>query len=278
MRRIICVSCWLFLVASISLVVLPGCTNPAGDKGGKDAGKDKDKGAHADPPAGPHGGPYAEWGTVLGVDCHVEFTVDPKTKQVTLYVLDEHCKNSAKLDPKKITKMKLTITKPAPLFSIELTYDAEKSKDNKGLAFVGTHDRFGEQADFKGTIDAKVEGAKDPSGEFPNPNYKKSARLRELYLKPGGIYTEADIKANGNTTPVEKFAGKIFKHSKDVKPGDKICPITDQKANAECAWIVNGQRYEFCCQPCVDDFIVMAHDDEEKLKIKPAKEYVQKGN
>src|SRR5262249_5295427 len=33
---------------------------------------------------------------------------------------------------------------------------------------------------------------------------------RELFLTPGGVYTAADIQANGNTTPAEKFKGKQF--------------------------------------------------------------------
>ena len=56
---------------------------------------------------------------------------------------------------------------------------------------------------------------------------------------------------------------------------DKICPVTKNKAEAECAWVVQGQRYEFCCPPCLDKFMRWAHNEPEK--VKNANEYVFKG-
>lgn len=88
---------------------------------------------------------------------------------------------------------------------------------------------------------------------------------RELYLTPGGIYTAADIEANGNQTASQKFAG--FKSAHDMNPqtGDKICPVTQTKANSKCSWIVNAKTYEFCCPPCVDEFVKMAKNSPEKI-------------
>lgn len=89
---------------------------------------------------------------------------------------------------------------------------------------------------------------------------------RELYLTAGGKYTEADVEANGRQTASQKFAG--FKAAHDLNPqaGDKICPITLTKANPKCSWIINGQTYEFCCPPCVDEFVRLAKTEPEKLK------------
>ena len=42
---------------------------------------------------------------------------------------------------------------------------------------------------------------------------------RELYLTPGGIYTQADIEANGNLTASQKFKGFMAKHDMHPKPG-----------------------------------------------------------
>jgi hypothetical protein len=69
----------------------------------------------------------------------------------------------------------------------------------------------------------------------------------------------ADVAANGNMTASEKFKGFQAKH--DMKPnvGDRICPITETKANPNCVWIVDGKKYEFCCPPCVDEFVKMAN-------------------
>jgi hypothetical protein len=98
-------------------------------------------------------------------------------------------------------------------------------------------------------------------------DYKAPKKSASLYLTPGGIYSAADIKANGDTTPDIKYKDVRFKHSHDpLRPGDKVCPITSKHANSECAWIVDGQRYEFCCKPCIDDFIEWAHHDTAKIR------------
>ena len=88
---------------------------------------------------------------------------------------------------------------------------------------------------------------------------------KALYLTPGGKYTEADIEANGSVTVSQKF--KTFKSAHDMhpKPGDKICPITLTKANPKCTWVIGGKEYEFCCPPCVDEFVRMAKQEPEKI-------------
>ncbi len=97
---------------------------------------------------------------------------------------------------------------------------------------------------------------------------------KELYLKAGGIYTEADIKANGNMTASQKFKGLVSKHDTKPKPGEKICPISMTKANPKFTWIVNGKPYEFCCPPCVDEFVTWAKMQPDVIKA--PEEYVKK--
>lgn len=97
---------------------------------------------------------------------------------------------------------------------------------------------------------------------------------RRLYLTPGGKYTATDIAANGNQTASEKFKGFSAAHEHQTKPGDRLCPVTRTKANPACAWIVGGQRYEFCCPPCVDEFVKLAKEKPDQ--IKPPTEYVKK--
>jgi YHS domain-containing protein len=96
----------------------------------------------------------------------------------------------------------------------------------------------------------------------------------ELYLTPGGLYTEADIQANGNTTASRKFSGIKPVHDAHPWPGDKLCPISLTKANAKFTWIIGGQAYEFCCPPCVDEFLRKAKEHPEE--IRDPQEYVQK--
>jgi len=101
-------------------------------------------------------------------------------------------------------------------------------------------------------------------GEMPET--VADAAERELYLTAGGKYTAADIEANGRQTASQKFAG--FKSTHDLNPqvGDKIRPITLTKANPKCSWVIDGQTYEFCCPPCVDEFVKLAKTEPEKLK------------
>lgn len=97
---------------------------------------------------------------------------------------------------------------------------------------------------------------------------------RELYLTPGGKYTEADIAANGSVTASQKFRGLRSSHDMSPKAGDKICPVTETKANPAFTWVVGGQTYEFCCPPCVDEFVRAAKVATDDLK--PPSEYVKR--
>ncbi len=97
---------------------------------------------------------------------------------------------------------------------------------------------------------------------------------KALYLTPGGIYTQADVEANGNITASQKFASFQPKHDLKPKSGDKICPVTLTKANPKCAWIIGGKNYEFCCPPCVDEFVALAKTKPEEVK---APEHYVKG-
>lgn len=89
---------------------------------------------------------------------------------------------------------------------------------------------------------------------------------RKLYLTPGGLYTQADIEANGNVTASKKFAAFNAAHDLKPKAGDKLCPVTLTKANPQCSWIVGGKTYEFCCPPCVDEFVTLAKTKPEEVK------------
>ena len=89
---------------------------------------------------------------------------------------------------------------------------------------------------------------------------------KNLYLTPGGLYTQADIEANGNVTVSQKFATFQAAHDLNPKVGDKICPVTLTKANPKCSWIVGGKTYEFCCPPCVDEFVKLAKSKPEEVK------------
>lgn len=111
-------------------------------------------------------------------------------------------------------------------------------------------------------------------GDDIMPDKVSDAEERQLYLTPGGLYTEADIRANGNVTASQKFATFKSAHDMKPKPGDKICPVTMTKANPKCSWIIGGKSYEFCCPPCVDEFVKLAKESPGDVK-QPA-DYVKK--
>ncbi|MFM7207809.1 MAG: hypothetical protein ACKO4T_14195 [Planctomycetaceae bacterium] len=88
----------------------------------------------------------------------------------------------------------------------------------------------------------------------------------KLFLTPGGRYTDADIAANSRQTAQQKFKGFQAKHDANPKPGDRLCPISETKANPLCAWVIGGKSYEFCCPPCVEEFVRMAKETPDAIK------------
>ncbi len=96
---------------------------------------------------------------------------------------------------------------------------------------------------------------------------------RQLYLTPGGAYSEEDIAANDGATPSMKFAGFRAAHDFNPQPGDPICPITRTKANPDCTWVIAGQEYAFCCPPCIDEFVQWAKDEPDR--VEPPEAYIR---
>jgi hypothetical protein len=156
-------------------------------------------------------------------------------------------------------------------------------------------DPEGKTTQFVGTLPAELRGSKVevtvPSitiagerfrffipaggdGHDKMPPKVASDAERQLYLTPGGMYTEADIEANGRRTASQAFEGMMPSHDARPKPGDKVCPISETKANEKFTWVVGGQTYEFCCPPCVDEFVKLAKEHPEA--VKPPSEYVKK--
>jgi len=244
-------------------------------------------GAHDHPNEGPHGGALAEWGDE---EFHAEFTVDHKMQEATVYILDSSAKNSK---PIKATSITLALKLQPP---ITITLSAKpQDGDSAGASsrFAGKHETLGTKQNFSGTISGDING-KPYAGDFKEEEHKdgkpgdgKQSRTsvmpegaggtpaeRNLFLTPGGIYAAADIKANGNAVPSDKYRGISWPHDDDLQPGDRICPVTTNKADERCTWIVNGKKYEFCCTPCLDKFVKLAKQQPEKIKDPEA--YIKK--
>ena len=254
----------------LGLAIFAGCLQETSSPPGpepKAAKKGDAKESEHSHTEGPHGGPLAEWGAE---DYHAEFTVDHSAREATVYILGSDAKTPA---PIRADKILLSINKPS--FQIELAATPQDS-DPKGKSsrFVGKHAHFGKDRLFAGTISGEVDG-KPYAGDFKEErhNHDKAAangnresREAKVFLTPGGIYTDADIEKNGNTVPSAKFKDIYWSHDDNLKAGDRVCPVTDNKADPQCYWWVNGQKYEFCCPPCLEKFVRWAKETPEKVK------------
>ena len=166
-------------VFSAGAIGLFGCKDPnTGGKKSDDKTQSKEKSGekktdatpHDHPTEGPHGGVLVEWGDDI---FHVEFTVDAATKTATLYILDDKAKPSSKIDAGKISKVKVHIINTKPPVAVEMKHDAKKSSDKDGVAFVGTHERYGQPGEIHGSVDGVVEGHPPFSGDFKTKSGEK---------------------------------------------------------------------------------------------------------
>lgn len=142
-----------------------GCNKPADTpkaddkKGEKAAKKDDDHGDHGE---GPHGGTVIELGKY-----HGEFVVDHGKKTATVYILDGKVKNA---EPISAAKLSLSIKQPA--FQVDLVA-VPQDGDPKGKSsrFVATHDNFGKEQEFEGTVSGEIDG-KPYLGDFKEEEHK----------------------------------------------------------------------------------------------------------
>jgi hypothetical protein len=87
-----------------------------------------------------------------------------------------------------------------------------------------------------------------------------------LYATPGGRYVADDIRANGPLVASIKFRGERPEHRHDAKVGGFLCPVSGLRANDRFNWVVGGQRYSFCCPPCIDEFVRAAKERPAELR------------
>lgn len=106
-----------------------------------------------------------------------------------------------------------------------------------------------------------------PANALPSGGAKPmSAADRALFLTPGGLYTQADITANGNASAYQKYANVVPMHDAQVKAGEPVCPISETKPNPQLTWVVNAKTYTFCCPPCIAEFVKKAKTSPQSIK------------
>ena len=140
---------WLVFPALAALLAFAACCNKD-DKTNTPKIKPAE---HGHPEEGPHGGALAEWGD--DDEYHLEFTVDHKTQEATVYVLDGTGKKTKPIKNKDLT---LTL-KQTPAVTVKLVAKPDKD-DPVGTSsrFVGKHEALGKVQEFQGTIGGELNG------------------------------------------------------------------------------------------------------------------------
>jgi YHS domain-containing protein len=67
----------------------------------------------------------------------------------------------------------------------------------------------------------------------------------------------------------------MARHDRFPAIGTRLCPISGTKADARFSWVIGGRRYQFCCPPCIEEFVQQAKQRPET--IRPPQDYVKKG-
>ncbi len=87
-----------------------------------------------------------------------------------------------------------------------------------------------------------------------------------LYSTPGGKYGEEDIRANGPTAASRKYRGERPTHDDRPTPGERVCPVSRSRADPRFVWFIDRKEYQFCCPPCIDEFVRLAKAKPDQIK------------
>lgn len=229
--------------------------------------------------AGPHGGVIVS----LGDDddhYHIE-VVREKGGTLKLYTFGEEVEEPIAVESQTVAAEISAETDEEPITVLLMPVPCASDAQGKTSQFTGKLPEVFWGRRLKVSIPSIVMEGKRFSATFALSNghngekWAENARTEEeLYLSPEGRYTEADIRANGRLTASKKY--REFKANHDEKPrsGDRICPVSRLKAQPRCTWIVGGNPYEFCCPPCIDEFLKRAK--YRPREVREPEEYVEK--
>lgn len=255
------------LTPGLMVITLIGCAKPV-TVACPEPHETHAKDDHAREP-GPHGGRILHFGKN-----HAELCIDRDMGKVTLWLVDDAM---AKLVPVDSPSLTLNVTSPARQLTMPAEPHASDPKaEGRSSRFSVTDPAFTADRSWSGTI-AFLANGKPYALDFTEIGAAVEAadpKEDELYLKPGGLYTIADIEANGRTTVSSKYKSLKISHDIKPKPGDRLCPVTLTKANEKLTWVIGGKTYEFCCPPCVDEYVGTAKTDP--AGIKPPEAFIKK--
>jgi YHS domain-containing protein len=230
--------------------------------------------------AGAHGGMLVS----LGRDSYHAEAVFEKDGTIRLYMLG---KDEARVQDVEVQDLAAYVTADGGTGSEKVVLRAEpQSGDAKGKTslFVGSLPKELIGKRLQVTINNIAVNGERFRIAFSNgtrehvdaemPAKRATEEEQALFFTPGGLYTADDIRKNGNTVPTVKYAGIRAQHDDNPKAGEWICPISKTKANPKFTWIVGGKTYQFCCVPCIEEFVALAKD--KPGEIKDPSEYVKR--
>ena len=273
------------MAITAATVVIVGCNNsptppekaaPQGGEPKSGAGLKEEEHGHK---PGAHGGIIVS----LGKDSYHAEAVFEKGRKVRLYMLGKEETRVQEVDAQELSAF---VTPQGSTEAVPVTFKPEpQSGDAKGKTslFVATLPEELAGKEVQVTINNITIGNERFRIGFGNevlahgdsmPVKKTTEEERKLFLTPGGLYTAADIKANGSTIPAVKYNGIRPTHDSHPKPGQKICPISETVSNPKFTWVIGAKTYEFCCIPCIEEFLATAKEKPDAIKDPSA--YVKK--
>ena len=225
--------------------------------------------------AGQHGGTIIE----IGRDnYHAEATFGEKGL-VRLHLLG---KDEAQVQEVELQTLAAYAKADGDTKGVEFKLEAKpRSDDSKGKTsiFEGTLPESLRDKRVEVTVTTiRIEGGRfrfgfknfkegETHGTVMMPKTLSGEKMKALYATAKGKYTEADIKANGaGKTAADVYGNEMTEHDDNPQPGDNICPISKTKANPKVSWIIGGKKYEFCCTPCINEFVKKAQEKPDQVK------------
>lgn len=216
----------------------------------------------------------------IGADSYHAEAIVEKSGGLRLLMLDQDETRIKEVDAQRITAYVRLAGQPDAISVVLAPAPQDGDQEGKTSQFIGPlpADMVGQEIDvtipnlridgerFRVAFSSRTQNAESRSHDEAMPTGAKEDERRELYLTAAGLYTAEDIAANGNQTAQEKFKGVMSAHDMHPKPGDRICPITKTKANPKFTWIIDGKSYQFCCPPCVDEYVRLAKEEPELLQ------------
>jgi hypothetical protein len=266
---------------ALALVLAAGCSQPA-DR--TTEGKEKatpapvrTEGDHAHKP-GQHGGTIVE----IGRDNYHAEALFGDGGLVRLYML---ARDEAQIQEVDQQTLAAYAKGEGDAKGVEFTLEPKPRRDDgkgKTSVFEGTLPESLRDRRVEVTVTAiRIDGGRfrfafsNASAGAAMPKQQPGEKMRKLYATAKGKYTEADIKANGpGVTATDRYGNEMSDHTDDPQPGERICPISKTKANPKFTWVVGGETYQFCCTPCINEFVNKAQERPDEIK-RPT-DYVKK--